>query len=99
LVDHDFTLKAKGWKTGWVTSDTESEGYQIGGTPNQAPTVTISPPGSSSFLASDEIQILVDASDVDGTISKIQLFHGNFKVAESTSSPLNYLWQALNTGY
>jgi len=98
LVDQDLTLKAKAWKTGWITSDTESEGYQIGGTPNQAPTLTISPPGSTTFLASDEIQILVDASDVDGIISKIQLFHGNFKVAETISSPLNYLLENVLAG-
>ena len=36
--------------------------------------------------------------DFDGTITKIQLFHGNYKVAETTSSPLNYLLENVLIG-
>jgi hypothetical protein len=49
---------------------------------NNPPTVTVWPAGSSSFLASDSIEILVEAEDADGTIAKLQLFRNDFKVAE-----------------
>jgi hypothetical protein len=99
LVDRNLTLKAKAWKTGWITSETETEGYRIENPPaNQAPTVTFLPPTGASFLASDIMEILVEAEDADGTISKIQLFHGNFKIAEATSSPLRYTLGNLPAG-
>lgn len=98
-VDHNLTLKAKAWKTGWVNSDTETESYRIEDPPwNQPPTVTLLPPTGTSLLASDSIEILVEAGDSDGTISKLQLFHGNFKVAEATSSPLRYTLANLPAG-
>ncbi|HEX5222317.1 MAG TPA: chitobiase/beta-hexosaminidase C-terminal domain-containing protein [Verrucomicrobiae bacterium] len=81
-------LKAKAWKASWTTSDTESQTYVIETQPpsNEAPTVTVSPSGSVSFLASDSIEILVEAEDADGTIAKVQLYRGTYKVAETTTS-------------
>jgi hypothetical protein len=91
LVDHSLTLKAKAWKTGWVTSETESQGYCIEATPaNQPPTVSIAPPTGSSFLVSDDIEILVQASDPDGSVVKVQLFRDGLKLAEAGRSPLRY---------
>jgi len=81
------TLKAKAWKTSWTTSETESQTYVVEAQPsNEAPTVTVSPSGSASFLASDSIEFLVEAEDEDGTIAKVQLDRGNYKVAETTTS-------------
>jgi len=88
--DGDETvLRAKAWKSGWIASDTEEEGYDIG-IPNESPSITISPPDGSSFLASDSVDILVDAEDSDGSIYKIQLFRGDLKIAETTTVPLRY---------
>lgn len=85
------TLNAKAWKTSWTTSDTESQSYVVEAQPsNEAPTVTVSPSGNASFLASDSIEILVEAEDVGGTIAKVQLYRGNYIIAETTSSPLRY---------
>jgi hypothetical protein len=90
-ISSSQTLKARAWKAGWLTSDTESQTYLIEDpASNEAPTTTISPSGSVNFLASDSIEILVEAEDADGTIAKVLLYRGNYKVAETTSSPLRY---------
>ena len=91
LISQTCTLKAKAWKTGWTASDTETQSYHIPGTANQPPTVTVSPPSGTSFSASDDIEILVEASDSDGTITKVQLYRDSYEVAESDDSPLRYL--------
>jgi hypothetical protein len=88
-VDHSLTLKAKAWRIGWTTSATESEGYRIEATPSdQPPVVTLSPPTGTTLLASDDLPILVEASDPDGTITRVQLFRDGVLVAETTASPL-----------
>lgn len=71
-VIDDITLKAKAWKTGWAPSEIESGSYFIENQ-SEPPTVTISPPTGTTILASDDLQVLVEASDAYGTITKIQL--------------------------
>ena len=91
-VDHNLTLKAKGWKSGWATSDTESEAYRIETSPSDLPpSLTIMPATGASFLASDDVPIFVNAGDPDGTVTDIQLFRDGIKVAETTQSPLQYI--------
>ncbi len=85
-------LKAKASKTGWTTSETESQTYQVQEFPTiYPPTVTISPSGNLSFLASDSIEFLVEAENAGGIgVSKVQLYRSGYKVAESSTSPLRY---------
>ena len=98
-VSGNLTLKAKAWRTGWTRSHTQSEGYRIEDPPeNEPPTVTILPPDESSFLASDTVEILVEAADSDGSIARIQLYRGNYKVASSTTSPLRYSLDVIPAG-
>lgn len=90
-ISASATLKAKAWKTGWTASDTASEGYRIEATPsNVAPTLTVLPGTGLTFGGSDSIEILVQAADADGTIARVQLYRGDYKVAETTSSPLRF---------
>ena len=99
LVDHNLTLKAKASKTGSASSAVESQGYRIEATPSDLPpTVSISPPTGTSFLASDDIEILVEASDPDGTIATIQLFRDGTKISEVTQSPLRYTLSQASSG-
>jgi hypothetical protein len=88
-------LKAKAFKTGWTTSDTRSERYQTAA--NTAPTVSVLPATGSAFVGSDSIEILVQASDSSG-IAKVQLFRGNYKVAETTDSVLRFTLHNVPSG-
>ena len=63
LVDHNLTLKAKAFKSGWTTSATESETYRIESNPTDIPpVVTIAPVDGTITLASDDLPILVQVS-------------------------------------
>jgi hypothetical protein len=93
------TLKARAWKTGWIPSDAESQGYVITASPqNQPPALSVLPLSGSTFAASDDIEFLVEAGDPDGTLSKVQLYRGDYKVAETADSPLRYLLKKVVTG-
>jgi hypothetical protein len=98
-VNHSLTLKAKAFKTGWTTSATESEGYRIEAAPSdQPPVVTVSPPTGTTLFASDDLPILVEASDPDGTITGIQLLCNGVPVAQTTASPLQYTMNQVSSG-
>ena len=102
-VGNSLTLKAKAWKAGWPAgwsaSATETESYLIEDTPSdQPPTVSVSPPTGTSLLASDDLPILVEASDPDGAITRVQLFRDGVQVAETTESPLQYTMSQVYAG-
>ena len=55
---------------------------------NQLPVVTISSPENESlFEAPATITLTADASDADGSVSKVEYFNGNIKIGESFSAP------------
>ncbi|MGD0754898.1 MAG: Ig-like domain-containing protein [Bacteroidales bacterium] len=66
---------------------------------NNGLSVVITSPGSgSSFTAPANITITVNASDSDGTISKVEFFNGPLKLAEITTPPYLYNWNNVNSG-
>lgn len=52
-------------------------------------TLTVSPQSGSSFLASEEIQIMVESADRFG-VTNIQLFRDNVAIGEGDESPMRY---------
>ena len=66
---------------------------------NQVPTIAIlSPTKSSSFTAPATITVDVNASDKDGSISKIELFNGSVKLMEISSAPYSFTLKDLPEG-
>ncbi|MEJ7655097.1 MAG: Ig-like domain-containing protein, partial [Chloroflexia bacterium] len=66
---------------------------------NNPPTMSIRNPASgASFIAPANIGINVSASDVDGTISKIECFQGSTLLGSSTSSSLDFVWSNVPVG-
>ncbi len=92
------TLKAKAFKTGWTPSDTETEGYHAAA--NTVPTVSVLPGTGLTFGASDSIEFLVQASDPNtgGSVTNIQLYRGDLKVAEATPGPLRFTLRNVPSG-
>ncbi|MFZ6012436.1 MAG: Ig-like domain-containing protein, partial [Bacteroidota bacterium] len=67
-----------------------------GGTP---PAVSItSPSNNTSFNAPANITINATASDVDGTVSKVEFFNGATKLGEDTTSPYSFVWSNVASG-
>jgi hypothetical protein len=60
---------------------------------NQAPTVTItSPTNGQVFNLFSSVTITADATDVDGTITKVEFFDGAFKVGEDLTAPFSLVF-------
>ena len=67
--------------------------------PNGKPTVSItSPANGATFTAPANITINASANDSDGTIAKVEFFHGSTKLGEDTSSPYSFPWASVSEG-
>ncbi|MCJ7447980.1 MAG: T9SS type A sorting domain-containing protein [Bacteroidales bacterium] len=66
---------------------------------NQPPIISISSPTkNSSFISPATIEIEAVASDPDGTIGKVELYNGNIKLFELTTTPYSYTWKDVGPG-
>ncbi len=66
------------------------------GTP---PTVAVTAPAANAvFFVGDTISITADATDTDGTVSKVEFFNGATKLGEDTTAPYSYYWSGFTTG-
>ena len=66
---------------------------------NAAPTVSItSPANNATFNAPANITINATASDVDGTVAKVDFYNGSTLLSTSTTSPYTYTWTGVSTG-
>ena len=64
-----------------------------------APTVSLtSPAANTSFTAPATIAINANAADVDGTIAKVEFYHGTTKLGEDLTSPYSYNWSNVAVG-
>jgi endoglucanase len=70
-----------------------------GGSPNQAPSVSItSPSNDSNFTTGTSITITATANDSDGTVAKVEFFRGSTKLGEDTSNPYQYTISSATAG-
>lgn len=70
------------------------------GTPpvNMAPSVLLTSPTSSTFNAPATIVLSANATDSDGTISKVEFFNGNTLLNSDNTSPYSYSWNNVAAG-
>jgi len=66
---------------------------------NKLPVISISfPTKSTSFTPPATISVTIEASDPDGTITKVELFDGARKLAETTVTPFTFTLKDLPAG-
>ncbi len=67
--------------------------------PNASPTVSItSPANNAGFTTGSTVTIGANASDSDGTISKVEFFRGTTKLGEALTSPYSFAWASVPAG-
>ncbi len=68
---------------------------------NTPPAVTITAPADQAVVQpGSSIPLTVNATDSDGTITKVEFFAGSTKLGESVSAPFNFAWSnAISGGY
>jgi chitodextrinase len=66
---------------------------------NSVPAVSITSPASnSSFTVGSTITIAASASDIDGSVTKVEFFNGTAKLGEDLTSPYSFAWAGVTAG-
>lgn len=75
---------------GWVNPDSD---------PNQAPTASIaSPSNGAQFLQGEEIEIVANAADSDGTVARVEYLAGADLLGTTTAAPHTFTWRDAPVG-
>ena len=72
---------------------------QVNAPANQLPVVSLTAPSNNSvYTAPANISITANASDVDGTISKVEFYNGTILLGTDAASPFVYNWTNVLAG-
>lgn len=83
-----------------VNATTTSESISVTVTsPNLAPTVAVTTPAEGTiFTVPATVLLTATASDLDGSITKVEFFHGLTKLGEVASAPFEFMWAGVPPG-
>jgi predicted metal-dependent phosphoesterase TrpH len=71
----------------------------VGGTVNVSPTINLTAPANNStYEEPASVTISADASDTDGSVTKVEFFQGLTWLGEDTSSPYSFTWSGVTAG-
>ncbi len=93
-----YTLSAKATDDQAATVISAAVNIIVSPSPN-APVVDItSPENNSTFNSGTPVTITADASDPNGSVSRVEFYAGNDKLGEDTSSPYAFTWNNIPEG-
>ncbi|MBL6445624.1 T9SS type A sorting domain-containing protein [Fulvivirga sp. 29W222] len=112
-INKKYRCNVPGWcssNAAWAYAPGEGQHWQDawtylsecggGGDDNENPSVSItSPVNGSTYTAGDNVTITANASDTDGTVSKVEFFRNGSKIGEDTTSPYEINWVSLAGNY
>jgi regulation of enolase protein 1 (concanavalin A-like superfamily) len=82
-----------------TTNIDEVDVRSVDGMPQQAPEVSISAPSSGMTLtAPATITVSATASDADGTVERVDFYHGSTFIGSDTTSPYSVTWSNIPAG-
>jgi len=94
----NYSLTAKATDNQGAATSSQPVTLIVGG-PNQAPSVVLtSPAPNTTLMAPASFLLRANASDSDGTISKVEFFRGTIKIGEVTSAPYELTWGNVAAG-
>lgn len=94
-----FTIKAKATDNKNATKTVSRIVKVTAVAVNQLPSVSItSPANNATFIAPASIAITANASDVDGTIQKVQFYYGTTLLKTDTVAPYAFTWNNVAAG-
>jgi hypothetical protein len=66
---------------------------------NSLPSVTLTQPtDGATFTAPATVNLAATASDLDGTVAKVEFFNGATKLGEDTTAPYGFAWSGVTAG-
>ncbi|SFH06693.1 Por secretion system C-terminal sorting domain-containing protein [Pontibacter chinhatensis] len=94
-----YQLMAKAFDNLGAESSSSIVSISVNEPDNIAPIVVLtSPDTGATFTAPATITITADASDIDGSITKVEFYQGETKLGERLTSPYTYTWSDVGTG-
>ncbi|MCY7351475.1 MAG: Ig-like domain-containing protein, partial [Cytophagaceae bacterium] len=94
-----YALTAKATDNAGATSTSAVVNVTVTAPANQSPSVSLtSPANNASFTASASIALLANASDGDGSVSKVEFFQGTTKLGEDLTAPYAFTWSNVAAG-
>lgn len=96
VAEGTYSLTAKAYDDLDAASTSSVVTIMVG---NQKPTVSItSPANNATFGPSSNITINANATDIDGTVSKVEFYNGTTLLGTSTTSPYSFVWNGVPVG-
>ncbi|MEO6454932.1 MAG: Ig-like domain-containing protein, partial [Ginsengibacter sp.] len=93
-----FTITAKATDNGGLVTSSDAVTVSVI-KPNAAPKVSIiSPANNATFSALEDIRITATATDVDGTISKVEFYNGTILLATEKYAKYSWTWNNVRSG-
>jgi len=81
-----------GYNLNWIR-------FTADGITNQAPVVTLTAPvANANFVAPASVTITANASDADGTVSKVEFYNGSTLLGTRVAAPYTFAWTNLAAG-
>ena len=66
---------------------------------NSSPSITLTQPtNGATFAAPATVNLAATASDLDGTVTKVEFFNGSTKLSEDTTAPYSFTWSGVPVG-
>jgi hypothetical protein len=90
-----YVITAKATDNNDAVSTSEAVTISVNALPTSAIT---SPVANTSYNAPSTITITADATDTDGSVSKVEFFEGTNKLGEATAAPFNFDWTNVAAG-
>jgi hypothetical protein len=78
---------------------TTSAPVSIAVNPNNAPVVSITAPlNNATFMGGNAITITATATDVNGSVIRVEFYNGTTKLGEDLTSPYSFIWTNVPVG-
>ncbi len=71
----------------------------LSGQLNAAPSVAITSPADGIVLATNLLPVSITASDLDGTVSRLELFANDQLIGSATNAPYQFMWTNIPIGF
>lgn len=93
-----YSIIAKATDNKGATSNSASTTVIISAAVNKAPVVTLKGPNNNELVSPATVTLQANATDVDGTISKVEFYDGGTLLATDITSPYSYTVNNVSAG-
>jgi gliding motility-associated-like protein len=93
-----YSVKAKATDDKNGTKMSSAIQIAVKALPNSLPSITLTSPKSNATLAPGTITLSANASDTDGSVTKVEFFNGNTKIGEDLTGPYSFAWNNVKAG-